>query len=81
MNASDSNQTGAIPDRLRSPFVRAIASWEFLLLGVGIFIFILNSQASPYFLDPWNLSDATFNFTEKAIRQNIKNIKLPIAFQ
>ena len=24
-------------------------------------------QASPYFLDPWNLSDATFNFTEKAM--------------
>ena len=29
-------------------------------------IFIANSLASPYFLDPWTLSDATFNFTEKA---------------
>lgn len=56
-----------IPDRLRSPLRRWLGSWEFLLLGVGIFIFFLNSNASPYFLDPWNLSDATFNFTEKAI--------------
>ena len=30
-------------------------------------IFIANSFASPYFLDPWILSDATFNFTEKAM--------------
>ena len=30
-------------------------------------IFIANSLASPYFLNAWNLSDATFNFTEKAM--------------
>ncbi|WP_299480574.1 ABC transporter permease [uncultured Roseibium sp.] len=46
---------------------RFLASWELLLLGVAIAVFILNSFASPYFLDPWNLSDATFNFTEKAM--------------
>ena len=57
----------AIPDRLISPFSRALKSWEMLLLCVAIAIFILNSFASPYFLDPWNLSDATFNFTEKAM--------------
>jgi rhamnose transport system permease protein len=56
-----------IPDRLRSPIIRIVTSWEFLLLGVGILIFFLNVQASPYFLDAWNLSDATFNFTEKAM--------------
>ena len=38
-----------------------------LLLGVAIAIFIANSFASPYFLNAWNLSDATFNFTEKAL--------------
>ncbi len=27
----------------------------------------MNSFASPYFLNAWNLSDATFNFTEKAM--------------
>jgi len=57
----------AIPDRLKSPLRRLFGSWEFLLLGVAVVIFFLNVQASPYFLDPWNLSDATFNFTEKAM--------------
>lgn len=56
-----------IPDRLKSPLQRLLASWELLLLGVAVGVFILNSFASPYFLDPWNLSDATFNFTEKAM--------------
>ncbi|RNF36349.1 ABC transporter permease [Paracoccus methylarcula] len=61
-------QTGRhIPDRLTSPFSRALKSWEALLLIVAVAIFVLNSLASPYFLDPWNLSDATFNFTEKAM--------------
>ena len=57
----------SIPDRRSSGIARAFASWEFLLIVVGILIFFLNTQASPYFLDPWNLSDATFNFTEKAM--------------
>jgi len=30
-------------------------------------VFVTNSFASPYFLNAWNLSDATFNFTEKAM--------------
>jgi rhamnose transport system permease protein len=34
---------------------------------------MVNALASPYFLNIWNLSDATFNFTEKAI------IVLPMA--
>ncbi|MFC0201183.1 ABC transporter permease [Paracoccus rhizosphaerae] len=56
-----------IPDRLTSPAARALKSWESLLLVVAVAIFLLNTMASPYFLDPWNLSDATFNFTEKAM--------------
>ncbi|MBG0511810.1 ABC transporter permease [Agrobacterium sp. MOPV5] len=56
-----------IPDKLGTPLRRIMASWEVLLLGVAILIFIANSLASPYFLNAWNLSDATFNFTEKAI--------------
>lgn len=56
-----------IPDRLTSPLSRALKSWEALLLVVAIAIFVANSLASPYFLDPWNLSDASFNFTEKAM--------------
>ncbi|MGZ2486936.1 rhamnose transport system permease protein [Rhizobium pisi] len=56
-----------IPDRLGTPFRRILASWEVLLFAVAVLIFIFNSLASPYFLDAWNLSDATFNFTEKAM--------------
>lgn len=56
-----------IPDRLTSPTSRALKSWEALLALVAVAIFALNAWASPYFLDPWNLSDASFNFTEKAM--------------
>ncbi|GAA3855976.1 ABC transporter permease [Celeribacter arenosi] len=56
-----------LPDRLQSPWARRFKSWESLLLAVAIAIFIVNSFASPYFLNAWNLSDATFNFTEKAM--------------
>lgn len=56
-----------IPDRLRSPLEQRLKSWETLLLLVATGIFIANSFASPYFLNAWNLSDATFNFTEKAM--------------
>lgn len=56
-----------IPDRITTRGSRFFRSWEFLLLCVAVLIFLINSFASPYFLNAWNLSDATFNFTEKAI--------------
>ncbi|ANT62776.1 branched-chain amino acid ABC transporter permease [Salipiger sp. CCB-MM3] len=56
-----------MPDRLHSPVQRLLKSWELLLFAVAVAIFTANSFASPYFLDAWNLSDATFNFTEKAM--------------
>lgn len=59
--------TRSIPDRLQTPLERNLKSWESLLLLVAIGIFVANSFASPYFLNAWNLSDATFNFTEKAM--------------
>ncbi|RVT83535.1 ABC transporter permease [Rhodobacteraceae bacterium CCMM004] len=52
---------------MHSPAARLLRRWETLLLAVAIGIFIANSLASPYFLNAWNLSDATFNFTEKAM--------------
>ncbi|MCZ7892932.1 ABC transporter permease [Agrobacterium salinitolerans] len=66
-NSQPSQAPRVIPDKLGTPLSRIMASWEVLLLGVAILIFIANSLASPYFLNAWNLSDATFNFTEKAI--------------
>ena len=56
-----------IPDRLDNPLRSAIFSWEALLVLVAVVIFIVNSLASPYFLNAWSLSDLTFNFTEKAL--------------
>lgn len=56
-----------IPDRLDKPLSSAIFSWEALLVVIAILIFAVNSFASPYFLDPWSLSDLTFNFTEKGL--------------
>jgi rhamnose transport system permease protein len=56
-----------VPDRLTGRTARALRSWEALLLLVAVAVFIANSLASPYFLNAWNLSDATFNFTEKAL--------------
>jgi rhamnose transport system permease protein len=62
-----------IPDRLESRAKSVAKSWETLLIAVAAAIFLINAFASPYFLNPWNLSDATFNFTEKAM------IALPMA--
>ncbi len=59
--------TRFIPDRLQSTLERRLKSWETLLLAVAVAIFIVNSFTSPYFLNAWNLSDMTFNFTEKAM--------------
>ena len=59
--------TRQIPDRLTHPFRSALFSWQSLLFLVAVAIFILNCFGTPYFLSPWSLSDATFNFTEKAL--------------
>jgi rhamnose transport system permease protein len=41
--------------------------WETILIGLLAAVVIGNTWLSPYFLDIYNLSDATFNFSEKAI--------------
>lgn len=63
----EARTTRSIPDRLDGKLKSAILSWPSLLLAVAVGVFILNSFASPYFLSAWSLSDATFNFTEKAL--------------
>lgn len=47
--------------------------WESMLALVLIVEFITFASLSPYFLNVWTLSDATFNFTERAV------IALPLA--
>jgi rhamnose transport system permease protein len=56
-----------IPDRLDNSLRSIVFSWEALLVIVAVAIFVINSFASPYFLNAWSLSDLTFNFTEKAL--------------
>ncbi|MDZ7324240.1 ABC transporter permease [Kosakonia sacchari] len=56
-----------------TPLFKRLLCWEGFLLAVTLAVFVVNALASPYFLNIWNLSDATFNFTEKAI------IVLPMA--
>ena len=41
--------------------------WDVLLIVLLIAVVVINARVSPYFLDLYNLSDATFNFSEKAI--------------
>jgi len=67
MTATSSAAPRVIPDRLHSPLTRALRSWETILVVVAVCVFITNSLLSPHFLNAWNLSDATFNFTEKAL--------------
>jgi rhamnose transport system permease protein len=51
------------PRRLSDILLR----WEFILLLLLIGVMVMGTLISPYFLDIWTLSDATFNFSEKAI--------------
>ncbi len=64
--SSDAVIAHGIPDRIAGSG-RWWKRWETILLAVAVAIFIANAMASPYFLNAYNLSDATFNFTEKAI--------------
>lgn len=50
-----------------------VMRWESMLGLVLIVEVILFASLSPYFLNVWTLSDATFNFTERAV------IALPLA--
>lgn len=53
--------------------LRHAARWETVLVIALLGTFAFNWSVSPYFLDPYTLSDATFNFTEKAL------VALPMA--
>lgn len=53
----------AAPRRLRDVLLR----WEVILVILLVATIVVNTIVSPYFLDVFNLADATFNFSEKAI--------------
>jgi rhamnose transport system permease protein len=53
----------AAPRRVRDVLLR----WEVILVILLVATIVVNTLVSPYFLDVFNLADATFNFSEKAI--------------
>ena len=48
-------------------FLSVLMRWETVLVLILTAIVVANSFLSPYFLDPTNLLDTTFNFSEKAL--------------
>lgn len=76
MSAASPLPTTAAPEKTpryrvadRKPFsiLDLLLAWETILIGLLIAVVIINTLISPYFLDVYNLSDATTNFSEKAI--------------
>jgi rhamnose transport system permease protein len=56
-----------------SAIAQRLLRWESMLAAVLVVEFVLFASLSPYFLDVYTLSDATFNFTERAM------VALPLA--
>jgi rhamnose transport system permease protein len=57
----------SIPDAAPKTLADRLLRWETILVGLLAAVVIGNTSISPYFLDIYNLSDATYNFSEKAI--------------
>jgi rhamnose transport system permease protein len=63
----------AIADRGPRSIADILLRWESILIALLAAVIVGNTLQSPYFLDIYNLSDATLNFSEKAI------VALPMA--
>jgi rhamnose transport system permease protein len=57
----------AVADRPPLALSDVLLRWETLLAVLLVLVVVINAWASPYFLDFYNLSDSTANFSEKAI--------------
>lgn len=57
----------SVAESRRYRFLSLLMKWETVLVLTLLAIVIANSLLSPYFLDPVNLLDTTFNFSEKAV--------------
>ena len=56
-----------VADRAPLRLSDMLLRWETILVLLLVAVIGFNTWISPYFLDVYNLSDATFNFSEKAI--------------
>ena len=52
---------------LKERIIETSTKWEFILVVLFVAVIIFFSNASPYFLDYFNMMNTTFNFMEKAI--------------
>jgi rhamnose transport system permease protein len=57
----------AIADGAGFSWGALVRRWETLLFAVLVVVIVAGSVVLPNFLDPFNLADATFNFSEKAL--------------
>jgi rhamnose transport system permease protein len=67
MTAVNTGVKHAIADGSRFSWGGVLRRWETLLLGVLVIVVVFGSLSLNEFLDPYNLADATFNFSEKAL--------------
>jgi rhamnose transport system permease protein len=63
----------ALADRPARGLGERLLAWEAILVLLLVAVFVANALATPWFLDLYNLADATYAFSEKAI------IALPMA--
>ena len=66
----EDNQTDlrySVSDKRKILIRDFFVKWEVLLIGILILIIIIFSNISPYFLDSYNILDASADFSEKAI--------------
>ncbi len=59
---------------LKERIIDLVTKWEFILVVLFLAVVVYFSNASPYFLDYFNMMNTTFNFMEKAI------LALPMIF-
>jgi rhamnose transport system permease protein len=65
--AAEQQQRYTVLDRPPRRLRDVLLSWEVILVLLLVATIVINTMVSPYFLDVFNLADATFNFSEKAI--------------
>ena len=67
IGAEVSQDRYAVRDSAPRQWRDMLLRWEVILVLLLAATIIVNTIVSPYFLDIFNLADATFNFSEKAI--------------
>jgi rhamnose transport system permease protein len=67
LSSADPGRRYEVAARPKLRLIDMLLRWETILVILLIGVIVVNSKISPFFLDFYNLSDATFNFSEKAI--------------